>query len=79
MVVQRETEMTMWGWANPNEKISINANWGASAETVTNSDSTWSVKLKTIDILPTILDAVNMEVPQNLPGLILWDNLKSEK
>jgi sialate O-acetylesterase len=47
MVVQRETEMTMWGWADPNEKISINASWGASAETVANSDSTWSVKLKT--------------------------------
>ncbi len=35
--------------------------------------------ISSIDILPTILDAVNMEVPQNLPGLNLWDNLKSEK
>ena len=35
--------------------------------------------VSSIDILPTILDAVNMEVPQNLPGLNLWDSLKSEK
>ncbi len=35
--------------------------------------------VSSIDILPTILDAVNLEIPQNLPGLNLWDNLKSEK
>ena len=35
--------------------------------------------VSSIDILPTILDAVNMEVPQNLPGLNLWDNLMNEK
>jgi uncharacterized sulfatase len=35
--------------------------------------------VSSIDIFPTILDAVNIEVPQNLPGLNLWDNLKSEK
>ena len=35
--------------------------------------------ISSIDILPTILEAVNIEIPQNLPGLNLWDNLKSEK
>lgn len=35
--------------------------------------------LSSIDLLPTILNAVNLEIPQNLPGLNLWDNLKKEK
>ena len=32
-----------------------------------------------IDFVPTILSAVNLEIPKNLPGLNLWDNLKSGK
>lgn len=47
MVVQRETEMPVWGWATPMENISIKTSWGATAETVVKADSTWSVKLKT--------------------------------
>ena len=35
--------------------------------------------VSSIDIVPTILGAVNRQVPQNLPGLNLWNNLKSEK
>lgn len=47
MVVQRETKIPVWGWANPLEKISIKTTWGAKAETIAKNDSTWSVKLKT--------------------------------
>ena len=47
MVVQRETEILVWGWADPEEEIVIKASWGATAITVANIDSTWSVKLKT--------------------------------
>ncbi|MFY0626771.1 MAG: hypothetical protein JXR07_10760 [Reichenbachiella sp.] len=47
MVVQRETKIPVWGWANPDEKISIKASWGAEAETVAGIDSTWQIKLKT--------------------------------
>lgn len=47
MVVQRETQIPIWGWADPMEKITIKASWGAEAETVANIDSTWSVYLDT--------------------------------
>jgi arylsulfatase A-like enzyme len=32
--------------------------------------------VSSIDIFPTILDAVNMEVPQNLPGLNLLNKME---
>lgn len=47
MVVQQEIEIKVWGWADPNEEVSIEASWGESRRTVTNEDSTWSVMLKT--------------------------------
>ena len=47
MVVQRETEIEIWGWADPSEEISIEASWGAKAHVVARSDSTWRAKLKT--------------------------------
>lgn len=47
MVLQRETEIPIWGWADPHEKIFIKASWGAKAKTITASDGTWKIKLKT--------------------------------
>jgi sialate O-acetylesterase len=47
MVLQQDTEIPMWGWADPMEKITIKASWGAKAETITNTDGTWRVNLKT--------------------------------
>ena len=47
MVIQRETEIPIWGWADANEKISVEASWGAKAEVVTNANGTWRVNLKT--------------------------------
>jgi uncharacterized sulfatase len=48
----------------------------------------WPGKLKpaertelvsSIDLFPTVLGAVNVELPANLPGLNLWDELTEEK
>jgi sialate O-acetylesterase len=47
MVVQQNYEIPMWGWADPMEKITIEASWGAKAEAIANVDSSWRVKLKT--------------------------------
>ncbi|GAF01979.1 sialate O-acetylesterase [Saccharicrinis fermentans] len=47
MVVQQKTKINVWGWADPQEKISLTASWGAKAEVVTASDSTWRLKIKT--------------------------------
>ena len=47
MVIQRDTEIPIWGWADPNEKIEISGSWGEKATTVANTDGTWKLKLKT--------------------------------
>ncbi|EOR93916.1 hypothetical protein ADIARSV_2909 [Arcticibacter svalbardensis MN12-7] len=47
MVVQRESNNPVWGWANPNEKITITTSWGAKSEGIAKVDSTWKMKLKT--------------------------------
>ena len=47
MVVQRETEIPIWGWADPDEKVTIKASWGAQAEAITGPDGSWRAKLKT--------------------------------
>ena len=48
MVLQQTTEVNVWGWATPGEKIKIEAEWLEQAvSTVTNADSLWKVQLKT--------------------------------
>lgn len=45
MVLQRETTIPVWGWANPNEKIIVNFNKQAISA-VADQKGKWSVKLK---------------------------------
>lgn len=47
MVIQRETQAPVWGWADPGEKVSVETGWGAKAETVAGSNGTWMVQLAT--------------------------------
>ena len=47
MVIQRETDAPVWGWAEPGEKVTVTGSWGKSAETVTPKDGKWMVKLAT--------------------------------
>ncbi len=47
MVVQRETEIPVWGWADAGEAISITTSWGATADATTRKDGTWKTTLKT--------------------------------
>ena len=47
MVIQRETEIPVWGWADANEVVSVEASWGAKAQVTTNANGTWRVNLKT--------------------------------
>jgi sialate O-acetylesterase len=50
MVLQRNAEVAIWGWADPSEKIAINASWLDSETNVTASaKGEWKVTLKTID------------------------------
>ncbi|WP_372752089.1 sialate O-acetylesterase, partial [Mariniflexile sp.] len=47
MVVQRETKIPIWGWADPSEKVVVTGSWGKSASTITGADGTWRVDLQT--------------------------------
>lgn len=49
MVLQQNAEVTLWGWAKPNEKISIIPGWEPKQEysLIVNNQSAWNVKIKT--------------------------------
>ncbi|GIZ09735.1 9-O-acetylesterase [Flavobacterium sp. UMI-01] len=47
MVVQRQTEIPVWGWADAGEKVTVKGSWGNSASVVTGTDGSWKVKIKT--------------------------------
>lgn len=48
MVLQRNTEVTIWGWADADEKLTINASWlGYPVSTVANAKGNWSINVVT--------------------------------
>ncbi|WP_166461103.1 sialate O-acetylesterase [Flavicella sediminum] len=47
MVLQRERNVPIWGWADPDEKIKIVGSWGKSASAIAGADGTWKTTLKT--------------------------------
>lgn len=47
MVLQRQSEVAIWGWADPGEEVTVSACWKASAKTKAGTDGKWSVKIKT--------------------------------
>jgi sialate O-acetylesterase len=48
MVLQRNTNVTLWGWAAEGEKVTIQASWlEEKLETEADKDGNWYVKLKT--------------------------------
>ena len=50
MVMQRNTEVKIWGKANPKEKITVTANWNKSIVTaMSNKNGEWLVKVKTTE------------------------------
>ncbi len=45
MVLQQQTEVKLWGWCEPDEKITIKVSWDtATYKTLGNSGAKWSVK-----------------------------------
>jgi len=50
MVLQRNTEVKLWGKASPNQKLVINTSWNKIVSSVTCSEKgDWLVKVKTTD------------------------------
>jgi sialate O-acetylesterase len=47
MVIQRDTNAPVWGWADAGEKVTVTGSWGKTAETTTPKSGKWEVKLAT--------------------------------
>jgi sialate O-acetylesterase len=48
MVLQRETQVRIWGWADPGEEVRVRASWAdGEARTQANAAGDWSVELAT--------------------------------
>jgi sialate O-acetylesterase len=48
MVLQQNTEVNIWGWCDPGEKIKINTTWDTTTySAVGSSGAKWSLKIKT--------------------------------
>ena len=48
MVLQQNTTVKIWGWGNPNEKVTVKAEWMKSPVTVTTgANGKWIAKIKT--------------------------------
>lgn len=48
MVLQRNTEVHIWGKDTPNKVVKLEASWGKQASTKTNSRGIWKTTIKTI-------------------------------
>ncbi|EJL60490.1 sialate O-acetylesterase [Flavobacterium sp. CF136] len=71
MVLQQNAKVNLWGWASPNEKISIQLGWqNAPLEIVANSDGKWKVIVDTPQGSETAysikIDATNKIVLNNI-------------
>ena len=47
MVLQREAQANVWGWAKANENIVISGSWGKQVKTKANDMGEWEVKIET--------------------------------
>ncbi|GAB3275070.1 sialate O-acetylesterase [Larkinella harenae] len=48
MVLQQQTELTLWGWADPTEKVTVSASWTSQpVSTTCADDAVWKVSLRT--------------------------------
>ncbi len=47
MILQQQISNTIWGWADPGEKVIITASWGTEASAKTNDQGQWRVYLET--------------------------------
>ncbi|MFW5890042.1 MAG: hypothetical protein ACOCTO_01485 [Marinilabiliaceae bacterium] len=47
MVLQQNTNITLWGHATPGTKVSLKGEWGVSSSSTTKKDSTWKLDVST--------------------------------
>ena len=47
MVLQQNTDVKLWGWADPHAAVKVEASWGAKASAKSDGEGRWEVTLKT--------------------------------
>ncbi|MDG1733231.1 MAG: sialate O-acetylesterase [Thalassotalea sp.] len=47
MVIQQQTEAAIWGWAEPQEKVTVSASWGDSVTVTADKSGKWQTTLAT--------------------------------
>ncbi|MCH2203741.1 MAG: sialate O-acetylesterase [Fuerstiella sp.] len=50
MVLQRDSEVSIWGWADAGEEVAVSTDWLDEASSVTtDADGNWQVRLQTVE------------------------------
>lgn len=47
MVLQQNTNVTIWGWATAGTSVTVSASWGVSSTVVSGADNKWTTKIMT--------------------------------
>lgn len=47
MVIQRDTQASVWGWADPGERVAVSSSWGERAEAIANAKGKWLLRIQT--------------------------------
>jgi len=70
MVLQRNSDVRIWGWAEPGEKVTVRAGWTVDKfESVTDASGEWSV------IIPTTIAGGPYQILINGSNEVLIDNV----
>lgn len=47
MVLQQNSQVSFWGWGNPNNEIEITTSWGNNVKGIIKPDSSWNMEVNT--------------------------------
>jgi sialate O-acetylesterase len=74
MVLQQKAEVAIWGKATPGSDVKISADWGAVQDVEVNADSTWLIKLSTIESgVPHTLTIENADSTLTISNVLLGE------
>lgn len=74
MVLQRNSDVNVWGKGKPNSNINIESNWGENASTIVKENSIWKTSIKT----PDAGGPYNIKITDGIEEVILANILIGE-
>lgn len=78
MVLQQDTEVNFWGWAEPNSELVIETSWGVKDEFVSDDSGHWMVQVTTPKALKNKLPKYSITLRDNDSKLLIKDVLVGE-